>query len=162
MVKITRHLGRTPAHRKMLMRNMVTNLIRVEQMRTTVAKAKEVRRHADRVITMAKKGGVAGYRRAMSFVTNRDMVNKLFKELLPRFESRQGGYTRIIRAGIRPSDKAQMAIVEYLQPNYVSLSKKTNRNPIVPPSWVQPIGTTSPATNSKPKVILPSDSKSEL
>ena len=161
MVKVTRHLGRSPAHRQMLMRNMVTNLIRVEQMRTTVEKAKEVRRHADRVITMAKKGGIAGYRRALSFVTNKDMVSKLFKELAPRFADRSGGYTRIIRAGIRPSDKAEMAIVEYLQPTFQSLSKRHHKNPIVPPNWVKPVGTVTPVTNAKPKVILPNESKQD-
>lgn len=160
-MKITRHLGRTPAHRQMLMRNMVTNLINVEQMRTTVEKAKEVRRHADRVITMAKKGGIAGYRRALSFVTNKSMVEKLFKELAPRFADRNGGYTRILRAGVRPSDKAKMAIVEYLQPTYLSVSKRHIKNPIVPPSWVQPVGTVSPSTTTKPKVVLPEEPKQD-
>ena len=160
MVKIIRKLGRTPAHRKALMRNMVTNLIRVEQMRTTVQKAKEVRRHADRMITTAKKGGVHGYRRALAFVTDKNMVKKLFSTLLPRFADRSGGYTRVIRAGVRPSDKAQMAIIEYLQPNYVSVSKGPMKNPIIPPSWVQPLGKSTPAAPSKPKVILPTENDS--
>lgn len=159
MVKITRHLGRTPSHRKALMRNMVTNLIRVEQMRTTISKAKEVRRHADRLITIAKKGGVAGFRRALSFVTNKSMVTKLFEELAPRFAERSGGYTRILRAGIRPSDKAEMAIIEYLQPTYVSVSKGPMKNPIIPPSWVQPVGTSTPVAPPKAKVILPSENQ---
>jgi len=142
------------------MRNMVTNLIRVEQMRTTVQKAKEVRRHADRLVTIAKKGGVAGFRRALGFVTNKSMVKKLFQVLAPRFAERSGGYTRILRAGVRPSDKAQMAIIEYLQPTYVSVSKGPLKNPIIPPSWVQSIGTSTPVTPTKPKVILPSENQS--
>lgn len=145
----------------MLMRNMVTNLIRVGQMRTTVEKAKEVRRHADRVVTMAKKGGIAGYRRALSFVTNKSMVEKLFKELAPRFADRNGGYTRILRAGVRPSDKAEMAIIEYLQPTFLSVSKRHIKNPIVPPSWVKPVGTVSPASETKAKVILPEEPKQD-
>lgn len=130
------------------MRNMVTNLVRVEQMRTTVAKAKEVRRHADRVITMAKKGKTLGWSRAAAFLTNKDMVHKLFDVLLPRFAERHGGYTRILRAGIRPSDKAPMAIIEYLQPNYVSVNKGARKNPIVPPSWASNVGTSSLASST--------------
>ncbi|XP_049850478.1 50S ribosomal protein L17-like [Schistocerca gregaria] len=133
-MKITRKLSRTPAHRKMLMRVMVTNLIRAEQMRTTVAKAKEVRRHADRMVTLAKRGGIDNYRRALDFVTDRSMVQKLFSVLKPRFESRPGGYTRVLRAGNRRGDNAPMAIIEYLQPGFVSVSKRC-RAPPVPPSW---------------------------
>jgi large subunit ribosomal protein L17 len=145
-----------------MLRNMVTNLIREGQMRTTLAKAKEVRRHADRVITMAKTPGPASYVRAMAFITDKSLVRKLFFELAPRFANRSGGYTRILRAGPRPSDNSQMAIIEYLQPNFVSVSKRTRKNPIVPPKWVQNVGTVSTpssTTATTPEVILPSEPK---
>lgn len=107
-----RKLGRSSAHRKALMRNMVTSLILHGRIRTTDAKAKEVRRWAERMITLGKKQTLAARRRARAFVRTDEAVAKLFSEVAPRFASRAGGYTRIVKLGRRPGDNAPLAILE--------------------------------------------------
>lgn len=94
-----RKLGRTTAHRKMLARNIVTSLFLHGRVVTTVQKAKEFRRDVDRMITLAKYGGLANYKRACSFLMDEQVVKKLFSDIKDRFADRNGGYTRIIRLG---------------------------------------------------------------
>lgn len=112
--KSYRKLGRTSAHRMALFRNMVTALILKDRIETTVPKAKELRRVADRMITLGKEGSLAARRRAAAFVRSPDAVQRLFSQLADRFKVRNGGYTRIIRLGDRHGDSAPMAIIEYL------------------------------------------------
>ena len=107
-----RHLNRTSAHRKAMFRNMAVSLFRHETIRTTVSKAKELRRTAEPLITMAKIDSLAKRRLAFSRLRDRDVVQKLFNELGPRYQERPGGYLRILKCGFRPGDKAPMAIVE--------------------------------------------------
>ena len=107
-----RRLNRNSSHRKAMFRNMTTSLFRHEVIRTTLAKAKELRRTAEPLITLAKMDSVAKRRRAYSRLRDRDIVGKLFNELAPRYESRPGGYLRILKCGFRPGDSAPMAIVE--------------------------------------------------
>ena len=107
-----RRLNRNSAHRKAMFRNMTTSLFRHEVIRTTLAKAKELRRTAEPLITLAKMDSVAKRRLAFSRLRDRDIVGKLFNELAPRYESRPGGYLRILKCGFRPGDSAPMAIVE--------------------------------------------------
>jgi large subunit ribosomal protein L17 len=107
-----RHLNRTSAHRKAMFRNMAVSLFRHEMIRTTVPKAKELRRSAEPLITMAKTDSLAKRRLAFARLRDRDAVQKLFKELGPRYQERPGGYLRILKCGFRPGDKAPMAIVE--------------------------------------------------
>jgi large subunit ribosomal protein L17 len=107
-----RKLSRSSSHRKALMRNMVTSLILHGSIRTTDAKAKEVRRWAERMITLGKKQTVAARRRARAFVQTDEAVYKLFSEVAPRFEHRAGGYTRIVKLGNRPGDCAPMSLLE--------------------------------------------------
>ena len=95
-----------------MFRNMTTSLFRHEVIRTTLAKAKELRRTAEPLITLAKMDSVAKRRLAFSRLRDRDIVGKLFNELAPRYESRPGGYLRILKCGFRPGDSAPMAIVE--------------------------------------------------
>jgi large subunit ribosomal protein L17 len=95
-----------------MFRNMATSLFRHEVIRTTLAKAKELRRTAEPLITLAKMDSVAKRRLAFSRLRDRDIVGKLFNELAPRYESRPGGYLRILKCGFRPGDSAPMAIVE--------------------------------------------------
>jgi large subunit ribosomal protein L17 len=107
-----RKLNRTASHRKAMFANMANALIKHEQIKTTLPKAKELRRVADRLITLGKKGGL--HRRRQAFAQLRDdaMVAKLFDTLASRYEGRPGGYTRVLKAGFRYGDSAPMAIIE--------------------------------------------------
>lgn len=107
-----RKLNRNSSHRKAMFRNMAVSLMDHEIIRTTVPKAKELRRVAEPLITMAKNDSVANRRLAFSRLRDRDIVTKLFNELGPRYKERPGGYLRILKCGFRPGDKAPMAIVE--------------------------------------------------
>ena len=107
-----RRLNRTASHRKALFANMVCALIKHEQIVTTLPKAKELRRIADRAITLGKKGGLANRRIAISEIRDADMVAKLFDTLAPRYKERNGGYTRVLKAGFRYGDAAPMAVIE--------------------------------------------------
>jgi len=109
-----RKLGREASHRWAMLRTMVTQLIEHERIKTTVAKAKEVRRYADKVVTMAKRGTATQRRRAASIVRTPAATQKLFTELKERYKDRAGGFTRVLQTGQRKSDSAKMAYVEYV------------------------------------------------
>ena len=111
-LKSGRILGRTSAHRKALFRNMVTALIRRERIRTTLAKAKELRSHVEKTITLGKKGTLHAKRQARKVVVEKDAFSKLFGPLSERYAKRSGGYTRIIKIGNRRGDDAPMAFIE--------------------------------------------------
>lgn len=107
-----RKLNRTHEHRKALFKNMANALIKHEQIVTTLPKAKELKRVADKLITLGKKGGLHRRRQAHAQLRDYAMVKKLFDELGPRYESRPGGYTRVLKAGFRYGDNAPMAVIE--------------------------------------------------
>jgi len=107
-----RKLQRTSAHRTALFRNMSAALIKHEQITTTSAKAKELRPYLEKLITLAKKGGLSNRRLAQSRLMDDTQLAKLFDVLAPRYANRQGGYVRIVKAGIRLSDSAQISIIE--------------------------------------------------
>src|SRR5680860_872944 len=111
-LKSGRKLNRNSSHRKAMFRNMANSLFQHEMIKTTVPKAKELRRVAEPLITLAKNDSVSRRRLAFSRLRDRAVVTKLFNELGPRFKSREGGYLRIIKCGYRPGDKAPMAYVE--------------------------------------------------
>ncbi|MGI9291023.1 MAG: 50S ribosomal protein L17 [Gammaproteobacteria bacterium] len=113
-LKSGRTLGRKSSHRKAMYRNMAASLIEHETIRTTVPKAKELRRVVEPLITLAKEDGVANRRLAFDRLRNKQSVGKLFNELGPRFKERPGGYLRILKTGHRPGDAAPMAIVQLL------------------------------------------------
>ena len=110
--KAGKRLGRTSSHRKAMVRNMVTSLFEHERIVTTTPKAKEVRKVADKMITLAKRGDLHAKRQALSFIQSKDVVAKLFDEIQAQYADRNGGYTRIIRTGHRLGDAAPMAILE--------------------------------------------------
>ncbi len=109
-----RKLQRTSAHRTALFRNMSASLIKHEQITTTVAKAKELRPYVEKLVTLAKRGGLANRRLAQSRLLDDTQLKKLFDVLAERYKDRNGGYTRIIKAGIRASDAAPIAIIEFV------------------------------------------------
>lgn len=111
-LKAGRKLGRSASHRKAMLRNMVTSLIEHGRITTTDAKAKEVRRYAERMITLGKQQTVAARRRARRFVRTDAALARLFGEVAPLFADRPGGYTRVIKLGIRRGDAAPLSIVE--------------------------------------------------
>ena len=111
-LKSGRQLSRNSAHRWALMRNLITALLREEKIQTTDPKAKELRRWVDRVITLGKQGSLHARRQVLSIVEDKAVVRKLFDTIGPRFKDRPGGYTRIIKIGIRRGDAAQMAVIE--------------------------------------------------
>ena len=110
--KSGRQLNRNSSHRHAMFRNMASSLIEHEIIKTTVPKAKELRRIAEPLITLAKEDSVANRRLAFSRTRDKAAVGKLFSELGPRYESRPGGYTRILKCGFRPGDAAPMAYIE--------------------------------------------------
>ena len=109
-----RKLQRTTAHRNALFRNMAAALIKHEQITTTLAKAKELRPYTEKLVTLAKKGGLSNRRLAYSRLMDDTQLVKLFDVLAPRYADRNGGYIRVIKAGIRASDAAAMAVIEFV------------------------------------------------
>ena len=108
----TRKLGKTSTQRKALLRQQVTDLLENGKMETTFYRAKEVQPVVEKMITLAKKGGLANYRRALAFITKEDVAKKLFDEIGAKYADRNGGYTRVTRIGARRGDAAEMAIIE--------------------------------------------------
>jgi large subunit ribosomal protein L17 len=110
--KSGKKLGRTSSHRKAMLRNMVTSLFKYEKIQTTDSKAKELRKVADKMVTLGKRGDLHARRQAASYVRDSEVVGKLFSDLSERFRERSGGYTRIVKTGYRVGDNAPMSIVE--------------------------------------------------
>ena len=110
-----RKLSRKSGHRTALFRNMAAALIKHEQISTTLPKAKELRPYVEKLITLAKRGGLSNRRLAMSRLQDETQLKKLFDVLAERYSDRDGGYTRIIKAGYRDSDSAQLAIIEFVE-----------------------------------------------
>ena len=112
--KSHRKLGRTSSHREAMFQNMASALIKHEQIKTTLPKAKDLRGVVDRLITLGKKGGLANRRRAFALLRCETMVSKLFDALATRYKDRAGGYTRVLKAGMRHGDAAPMAVIELI------------------------------------------------
>ncbi len=122
-------LGRTASHRKALFRNLVTEFLDKERIVTTIAKAKELRPVAEKMITLGKREDLHAKRRALSFIRRKSVVYKLFDDIAPRFSERNGGYTRILRLGFRRGDQAEMALLELVGSEFepVALDKKSKK-----------------------------------
>ena len=108
----TRKLGKTTAQRKAMLRQLVTDLLANGKIETTFYRAKEVQPVVEKMITLGKKGNLAAYRRALSFITKEDVAQKLFKEIALKYADRNVGYTRVTRTGARRGDAAEMAVIE--------------------------------------------------
>ncbi len=108
----TRKLGRTTAHRKSMLRGMVTYLLENGQIETTLTRAKEVRCMAEKMITLGKKNTLASRRQALAYITKEDVVTKVFSEIAPKYAERNGGYTTIYKLGQRRGDAAEMALIK--------------------------------------------------
>jgi large subunit ribosomal protein L17 len=126
-LKANKKLGRNTSHRRALLRNLATSLILEERIETTVPKAKAMKPHVERLITMAKRGDVAARRNAATFLMTREAVTKLFDEIGPRFGDRNGGYTRVILTGFQRGDGAAKAFIELLGAEKVLDEKRQKR-----------------------------------
>ncbi|MEA3231168.1 MAG: 50S ribosomal protein L17 [Thermodesulfobacteriota bacterium] len=126
-------LNRTSSHRKAMFRNMVTSLIKYEKIRTTDAKAKEIRRWGDKLVTLAKRGDLHARRQALAIVRERAVVKKLFDEAPGRFGEISGGYTRVVKLGRRPGDAAAMSLVAFVTPGDTK-PKKSRKKKATPPA----------------------------
>ena len=120
----TRKLGRPTAHRRAMLRGMVTLLLENGQIETTLTRAKEVRSMAEKMITLGKKNTLASRRAALAYITKEDVVSKLFAEIAPKYEDRQGGYTQIFKLGARRGDAAEMALVKLI--DYAPVAEKAD------------------------------------
>lgn len=128
--KVGRQLGRNSSHRVAMYRNMVTSLLEHGKIQTTDAKAKELRKIAEKLITMARKNDLATRRRAFAYVRSRTVVAKLFDEITPSFGVRPGGYTRIIKVGNRRGDNAAVSIIELVTEEYKPKAPKKKAAPV--------------------------------
>jgi large subunit ribosomal protein L17 len=113
--KAGRRLGRTTSHRVAMFRNMVTSFLNHEKITTTDAKAKELRSIAEKMITLGKKGDLHAMRQAASYIRDKKVVTKLFTTIAPRYQERSGGYTRIIKLGLRSGDNASLSLIELVE-----------------------------------------------
>mgnify|MGYP000815803714 CR=1 FL=1 len=120
----TRKLGKTTDQRMAMLRQQVTDLLDNGRMETTITRAKEIKPLAEKMITLGKKGDLAAYRQALSFITREDVANKLFKELAPSYAERNGGYTRIMKLGNRKGDNAPIVIMELVTEPCTPKAKK--------------------------------------
>jgi len=132
--KSGRRLGRTTSHRVAMFRNMITSFLNHERITTTDAKAKELRSIADKMITLGKRGDLHAMRQAASYIREKSIVTKLFTTIGPRFADRPGGYTRIIKLGLRPGDNAQLSMIELVEAEFTPKTKRT-----VAPAKTQPV-----------------------
>jgi large subunit ribosomal protein L17 len=117
-------LGRTTSHRKAMLRTMVTSFLKHEKIKTTDLKAKELRKMAEKMISLGKRGDLHARRQAAAYVREREMVGKLFGELSARYRDRSGGYTRIVKMGYRAGDNAAMSVIEFVRDAEAVKAKK--------------------------------------
>jgi large subunit ribosomal protein L17 len=110
--KSYRKLGRRSEHRKAMLMNLTISLLKENRIETTITRAKELRKYAERMVTLGKKGDIAARRRAVAFLRDEAAVAKLFGEIAPKYAERNGGYTRILRTSVRKGDSAELAIIE--------------------------------------------------
>ena len=152
--KVGIKLGRTASHRKAMFRNMVTSLFKHEQIQTTDAKAKELRRWADQLVTLAKRGDLHARRQAMAIIREKDVVHKLFEEAPKRFADVNGGYTRVVKVGYRPGDAAAVSLVQLVSPE--PQKKKKPRRKKKAASAVE-----TPRTSETMEAAVPEEAASE-
>ncbi|AJE02557.1 50S ribosomal protein L17 [Geobacter pickeringii] len=130
--KAGRRLGRTTSHRVAMFRNMVTSFLNHERITTTDAKAKELRSIAEKMITLGKRGDLHAMRQAAAYIRDKKVVTKLFSTIAPRYAERAGGYTRIIKLGIRPGDNAPLSIIELVEETVEKKTKKSKPTKVAP------------------------------
>ena len=124
--KAGRKLGRTSSHRRAMFRNMLTSLFEHEKIETTDAKAKELRKIAEKIVTLGKKGDLHSRRQVLRVISDKKIAKNLFDQIAPRYQSRNGGYTRIFKVGRRHGDNAPLSIIELIPEEKVENTKKVS------------------------------------
>lgn len=155
--KSGRKFNRTSSHRKAMFRNMVTSLFKHDRIRTTDAKAKELRSWSDHLITLAKRGDLHSRRQAMAIIREKDVVHKLFEEAAERYGAVSGGYTRIVKVGKRPGDAATMSMVELISSERKAKGKKKTKVA----KKAEPAKKTAATEKAEEKKAEPEDKKTE-
>ncbi len=140
--KAGRRLGRTTSHRVAMFRNMVTSLFNHEKITTTDSKAKELRSIAEKMITLGKRGDLHALRQAASYIRDKSTVTKLFSTIAPRYKERQGGYTRIIKLGVRSGDNAPVSLIELVEEELVVKPKQ--KSPVKKSAAAKPAAVKAP------------------
>jgi len=131
-----RRLGRTTSHREAMFRNLVTSFLNHEKITTTDAKAKEIRSVAEKMITLGKRGDLHSLRQAASYIREKSIVTKLFTTIAPRYKDRQGGYTRIVKLGIRQGDAAPVSMIELVEEAMNPKVARQKPSPVAAPAKV--------------------------
>jgi large subunit ribosomal protein L17 len=157
--KSGRKLGRTSSHRLAMFRNMVTSLLEHERIYTTDAKAKELRRWADWMITLGKRGDLHARRQALQVVRDKSVVHKLFTDLAQRYQARNGGYTRTVKVGFRVGDGAPLSLIELLT-GETEKKKKKKKTRAAKAAKVKP-SAVEPAPETEPEVVEDSEAEGE-
>jgi len=152
-------LNRTPSHRKAMFRNMVTSLFKYERIQTTGAKAKELRRWADHLITLAKRGDLHARRQALAIVREKDVVHKLFEQAAERYGSVSGGYTRIVKLGNRPGDAAPVSLVELIYSQDTKKKKTKKKKAKADAAPKKATAASKPAVDEEKKKAAKADEK---
>jgi large subunit ribosomal protein L17 len=142
--KSGKRLGRNTSHRTAMMRNMVTSLFDCEKITTTDARAKELRKQAEKLITIARRGDLHARRLALQVVRDKKTVDKLFETIAPRYADRPGGYTRIIKIGHRSGDNAALSVIELVEESFTAKPKK-KKAPVKEAVKVAPVAEAAPA-----------------
>jgi len=149
--KKVKKLGRTKEHRKAMLANMAASLLANIQITTTLAKAKEVRKVVEKLITLGKRGDLHAHRQAYDVIRDRKLVKKLFEEIAPEFENRTGGYTRVLKLGRRTGDGAHTAVVELLMEKPVVVEKEKGKKEIAKAAVVRKPRAKKEEKEQKPK-----------
>lgn len=152
-------LNRPAAHKRAMLRNMVTSLFAHGRIETTLPRAKEARRYAERMITFAKRGDLNSRRQAARFVNDAKVLQKLFADIGPGYSERPGGYTRIMRTGLRKGDDAQLAILELVQEAYSPKPKREKQKPVAKAAAPKPAP--AEATAEEPAAADEGEEKAE-
>jgi large subunit ribosomal protein L17 len=155
-----RRLGRTTSHRTAMFRNMVTSLLNHERITTTDAKAKELRSVAEKIITLGKRGDLHSLRQASAYVRDKQVVTKLFTTIAPRYKDRAGGYTRIIKLGVRPGDNAPVSIIELVEEQLPAAKAKTAA-PKKRPAASKPVETAPVVAEQTESKVEPATAQAE-
>lgn len=154
-------LNMTSSHKQAMFRNMVTSLFKHDRIRTTDAKAKELRRWADHMVTLAKRGDLHARRQAMSIIREKDVVHKLFDEAAERFGSASGGYTRVIKLGRRPGDAAPVSLIELVTPESRDKKKKPAKKAHTPEKTAEKVAKQEDAQESAVKVAAGAEGEAD-
>jgi large subunit ribosomal protein L17 len=154
--KSGRRLGRTTSHREAMFRNLVTSFLNHEKITTTDAKAKEIRSVAEKMITLGKRGDLHSLRQAASYIREKSVVTKLFSTIAPRYKDRPGGYTRIVKLGIRQGDAASISIIELVEEEMKpqKVRKQPEKAAVIAPKVVAAV---APAAVEAAAVVEPAE-----